>query len=126
MARVSNKMLHHLAKRPADLVRFNATGRLPNSVRPVSPLISILEEISPRDRLEIKGIRISQLGYMTDQVWQNAEQLYRWLKPDSEVIGAYPAGSRQDKRFNRPLSLQDIKDNSHTFPPHLEAKIPVD
>lgn len=123
MRNVSPKIMKYLTTHPNDMMKFQMTGRVPNSVCPDSPLISILMTLSPRERLDIKGLNICNLGYQNNQVWQNAEQLMRWLKPSSEVIGNYIAGSYQNRRFQKQLSLQDIKDNAHSFPEYLNKRL---
>lgn len=117
---MSQNAINHMMRNPSAYLRYQATGELPRGVRPSSPLIDLLSKISPRDRLEIKGIRIHTLGYSNSMVWQNAQQLMNWLKPSEEVFGSYPAGSYQDKRFRRVLTLDDLRSASSHCPERIK------
>ncbi len=119
MTRITQKQTQHLARNPQAYMQFKATGRLPATVRPSSPLITLLEAIPPRLRLLIHGIRLSpDLGYPSGLQFHNAEQLLRWLKPSGEMLvcQSWPADSCRDKRFQRRLNLKDLKPHCATWP----------
>jgi hypothetical protein len=45
-----SKQLQRLTKIPADMMRFQATGKLPVALKAISPLITLLEYAGNRDR----------------------------------------------------------------------------
>jgi hypothetical protein len=103
------------------LMDFRHSGKRPTPSIPSSPLITLLETLTPRDRQEIKGVRITTLGYNNGMVWANAEQLYRWIKPSSRVFGSYPADGYMDRRFNKKLVVNDLLDSSTKYPDQLRG-----
>lgn len=106
---MNSRMIRHLLSHPAEMVRFQATGRLPKPVRPASPLIDLLESLTPHERLAIRGLRVSrELGYDGSRVFANAEQALNWLKPAPEVFGVVHAESWRLKGFHRQLTLADL------------------
>ncbi|WP_166256362.1 hypothetical protein [Marinobacter salicampi] len=111
---MNSRLANWIASHPKALMDYKIQGKLPRMLRPESPLISLLESIHPRDRQRIRGIRLSpELGYQTGQQFHNAEQLYRWLKPQAEMIEGepFPAEAFRIKRFSKRLTLADLKDN---------------
>lgn len=119
MSHITNKQMHQLATNPHAYMKFRATGEVPRTVTPSSPLITLLESIPPRLRLQIRGVRLSpSLGYMTGMQFHNAAQLLKWLKPDNEMLEArsWPAESYRDKRFNKRLTLDDLKAHAASWP----------
>ena len=108
---MNGRLLHVLATRPALMRDFTATGRPPRTVRPTSPLIELLDRIAPRDRARIVGLCVGPaLGYLGARRFHNAEQALRWLRPHAEMLEGqgWPAESCRDKRFSRPLHLDDL------------------
>jgi hypothetical protein len=88
-------------------MEYQARGIKPKVTEPVSALITLLESISPRKRVEIKNIHLSpKLGYSTGANFNNAEQLLRWLKPNNWMSGAWPAESYRHKQFIKPISME--------------------
>jgi len=117
--KISNKQMQELARNPRAHLRFQLEGRLPEVVKPSSPLISLLEAIPPRLRLEIIGVKVDpSLGYIGGGLFHNAEQLLRWLKPSNEMLArrSWPAESRRDKRFSKKLTLEDLKPHCSKWP----------
>lgn len=111
---MNSKQARFLARNPRAMMQYKTTGRLPQIYRPRSPLIDLLETMSPRERVELRGIRLSPaLGYQTGQTFANAEQLYRFVKPQAEMIEGepFPAESMRIKRFTKRLTLDDLKDH---------------
>jgi hypothetical protein len=114
---MNSKQIHRLATRPAEYAKYLATGRLPQGVRPASALISLLEQISLADRVRILGVVIdSSLGYAGSRQFFNAERALKWVKPDAEVFGSFPAQSWQDKRFLGPLYIDDLVAKAQSVP----------
>ena len=113
---VSKSQMDFLLKSPRAMMEYHVLGRLPRGKRPDSPLIRLLETLTPRERIAIEGIRISNLGYSTGHEFRNAEQLYRWLKPANEVFWAYPAINVQNARFAVRLSLSDLLTFARRYP----------
>ncbi len=121
----SSKSLHRLATNPADYARFLSTGRLPRGVRPQGPLVELLSALSPRDLTRIRGITVGpSLGYSGSRLFATAAQARHWVAPDDEVFGAFPADSWRDKRFVRPLFLEDLAECSTEFPEALFEAYP--
>lgn len=105
------KQMRAIARRPADHARFMLTGRLPRTVRPSSPLITLLEKISPRDRAQIAGLTVGpELGYSGSRQFHTAEQALRWIKPSAQMLEheSWPAESWRIKHFNGPLHIEDV------------------
>jgi len=122
---VTSRQLHRLATNPTDYIRFATTGRLPRVKKPSSPLIDLLAQISPRDRLRILGVTVGpQLGYTGSRRFQNAEQALNWVRPRSEMLEgeSWPAESWRDKRFSGPLTLTIVLENATSFPEDLAQR----
>lgn len=106
------KQMRHLMRRPQAFMRHQMTGQLPRMIRPSSPLITLLESLTPHQRLRYRGVRLSPaLGYHTGHQFHNAEQLLRWMKPCDQMIEGepWPAESFRDKRFAKTLTLEDLQ-----------------
>jgi len=109
---MNSKQAKWIATHPKAMMDFQARGKLPRMFRPESPLISLLDSIHPRDRACIRGVRLSPaLGYQCGHQFHTAEQLYRWLKPQPEMIEGepFPAESFRNKAFRKRLTLEDLK-----------------
>lgn len=109
---MNSRQMRYLATNPRAMMEFRATGRLPRMVTPGSPLITLLESLSPRDRQAIRGVQLHpSLGYLGGIRFHTAEQLYRWLKPAPQMLEheSWPAESYRDKRFSRKLRLSDLR-----------------
>lgn len=105
------KQMRAIARRPADHARFMLTGRLPRTVRPSSPLITLLEKISPRDRAQIAGLTVGpELGYAGSRQFHTAEQALRWIKPSAQMLEheSWPAESWRIKHFNKALHIENL------------------
>lgn len=121
----SLKQLRILATQPAAYLRFRTTGRLPGGVVPKSPLITLLRAMSSRDLGLIRGLRVdARLGYSGARQFHFAAQALRWVCPDEEVFGAFPAESWRIKGFNQPLYLEDLAACCAQFDSRLLAKYP--
>ena len=73
---ISKAAMSYLARNPRAMIEYQVTGREPRGGRPDSPLIRLLESISPRARIAIEGVRIDQLGYCTHHEFRNAEHCF--------------------------------------------------
>lgn len=102
--------MHRLATHPAELMRFQATGRLPSSVPPSSPLIELLRKIGPSDLTRLLGVTVDdRLGYTGSRQFQTAMQALNWVAPPGEHFDTHwPAESWRDKRFSRALTLEEF------------------
>lgn len=103
--------MNHLMRSPSAFAKFQATGQLPRTFKPDSPLIRLLEQISPRDRMAIRGVKIGpQLGYSGGPQFHTAEQALRWCKPCEELLEttSCSAESWRIKSFNQQLTLDDL------------------
>lgn len=105
---MDSRTLHRLATNPKALMEFRANGRLPVVIQPTSPLITLLQSLQPRERLRITSVTISApLGYTGSRIFQNAQQALNWLVPAGSPSNV-PSLSWQDKRFRRPLTVDDL------------------
>lgn len=112
MKNLSSEQMKYLARNPSALMKFEMTGRAPATVRPSSPLITLIESIPPRLQLEFKGVRVAPaLGYQNGQQFHNLAQMLLWLKPRSKIVGnvSWPAESCRIKSFNKQLKLADLR-----------------
>lgn len=116
----TSKQLHRLATNPADMMRFQATGKLPSGVKPASPLITLLEQVGVRDLACIAGLTVDErLGYAGSRTFHTAAQALHWLKPAPEVFGSFPAESWRIKTYSRQLYLEDLRACCASFPKAL-------
>ena len=123
----SSRVIHHLLRHPSKLMRYELTGRLPPTFSPTSPLIALLDALSPRDRAAIRGVTLSPaLGYVGGFNFASAEQLLRYLRPAMEMVEGecWPAESRRIKAFTGPLRLQTLLEASAAYPEALAQKYP--
>ena len=79
---IDQRSLSLLMKRPGAMSRFLTTGALPSVAKPSSPLITLLESLSPRDRSRIVGLKVGPaLGYNGSRQFHTAHQALSWLIP---------------------------------------------
>lgn len=119
---MNSRQAKKLATSPQAMMRFKATGKLPEIWHPDSPLIRLLESISPRDRLQVRVIRLSpELGYTGNHLFHSAEQLLRWLKPPAGLVEgeSCAAESCRIKAFTQEVTLDDLAKASQQFPETL-------
>jgi hypothetical protein len=124
---INSRILHRIAVDPVARIRLITTGRLPGTVKPASPLIDLLERITPRDRALIRGLRVGpDLGYLGSRMFHTAEQALRWLKPHTEMIEGqiWPAESCRIKNFQRVLHIEQLLSFAASCPPGLAARYP--
>lgn len=118
----NSKQLHHIATNPHAYARFQMTGQLPAMVRPQSPLITLLEALTPRERIAIVGLTVnSDLGYLGSRQFHSAEAALRWLKPASEMLESqsWPAESHRNKRFTSAIYLDTLVAQASRVPHSL-------
>lgn len=123
----SSRQIHRIATSVQAYMKFAATGELPALIRPRSPLIDLLEKISPRDRITIVGLAVNEaLGYMGNRRFASAEAALRWVRPQAQMLESqsWPARSWQNKRFTKPLTLDTLLAQASGFPPGLAARYP--
>lgn len=119
---MNQNQLNYMLRHPTAAMRFNMTGQLPRMVVPDSPLIRLLEQISPGDRAAIRGLTVGPLlGYAGSRLFGSAEQALRWCKPAQQVIEreSFPAESWRIKTFARRLYLDELVFNSAFVPDEL-------
>lgn len=122
---VTPKQMKRLATNPADYMRFVTTGKLPEGVRPQSPLIDLLNQLGARERQHIVGLTIdSRLGYEGRRTFHTAEQAMHWLAPSTEVFGTFPAESWRNKRFSKRLYLEDLLECATSASPDIGKRNP--
>jgi hypothetical protein len=121
----NSKQLHILATRPAAYADFMTSGRLPRGTTPAGPLVDLLNHIQPRYRAHIRGVTIGPArGYNGSHRFATAEQALRWVCPDNEVHGSFPADSWQLKTFHRPLHIEDLLEHCASWPETLLEQHP--
>ncbi|MDD3575467.1 MAG: hypothetical protein PHT38_01125 [Halothiobacillus sp.] len=116
---MNSKQMRYITRNPRALMEFQTTGRLPRMKRLDSPLIRLLEQYTPRQRMQMRGVRLHpDLGYQTGMQFHTGEQLYRWVKPSAEVLECenIPAESYRNKRFNRELTEDDLRKHCASLP----------
>lgn len=100
-----SEQMRKLMRSPKAMMEFQVTGKLPSVDRLDSPLIRFLESLGAQKRLGIRPARLHPaLGYDTNLTFNNAEQMYRWLKPSEYVSTAIPAESYRIKHFSRQIT----------------------
>ncbi len=121
----NSKQLHILATRPAAYAEFMTSGRLPRGKTPTGPLVDLLNSIQPRHRAHIRGVTIGPaLGYTGSHRFDTAEQALRWVCPDNEVFGSFPADSWRMKNFHRRLHLEDLLEHCASWSDKLLEQHP--
>ncbi|WP_455233456.1 hypothetical protein [Geopseudomonas aromaticivorans] len=108
-----------LARNPAAMARFQATGKLPQLATPTGPLIDLLKAIPPMYRSRITGLTVGPaLGYGGRRQFHTAEQALNWCNPTPRSQHP-PAESWRDKRFSRPLYLDDLLAHASSYPEQI-------
>ncbi|WP_312483441.1 hypothetical protein [Pseudomonas sp.] len=105
---VDAKTMDYLARRPAAMSKYIATGVAPSLAEPDSPLIRLLKSIPPKDRAHITALRItSDLGYTGVHQFHTAAQALNWLVPPQPSTH-HPSQSHQIKGFKKVLTIDDL------------------
>lgn len=105
-------------------MRWKATGELPRGKTPKGPLIALLQALSPRDRVALRGVTVdASLGYNGSRQFGSAEQALRWAAPSSEVFGSFPARSWQI-RGAAPVTLDDLLNKTAQAPQGIRERYP--
>ena len=112
--------IQYMMRHPSAHMKYMATGRLPQEHLVKSPLIDLLEKMGPGRLQQIRGLTIDhRLGYNGSREFQWASQAMRWLKPSATMFSTPASESHQDKRFQKPLYLDDLKECCREFPDRL-------
>ncbi len=105
---VDAKTMDYLARRPAAMSKYIATGVAPILAEPDSPLIRLLKSIAPKDRAHITALRITpDLGYTGVHQFHNAAQALAWLVP-TQPAAHHPSQSYQINGFKKVLTIDDL------------------
>lgn len=118
------KQVRAITRCPKATIRHLMTGEIPKLVVPQSPLITLLEKYTPRERLHMTGVRLlPKLGYTGGMTFRNAEQMYLWLKPASHMLESeyWPAESCRIKGFQKRLTEGDLTQCCDQWPQWLRA-----
>lgn len=121
------RILRKVAMQPGLFTRHILHGQPVQTVRPSSPLLSLLDMIAPRDRMSIRALHVdAALGYGGSRLFHNAQQAMLWLRPHDEVLAGetWPAESCRIRSFNRRLYLDDLAGNCAQLPQQLLARYP--
>ena len=123
---MSNLQIRHLMRNGAAYAKFCATGKLPSTFTPKSPLIDLLERITPRERLSLRGLIVNgELGYSGSRQFHNAQQALNWCKPANEVLESvsFPAESWRIKAFRQTLSIEQLLAQCSPVPDQLRQAL---
>lgn len=123
----TNRQIKRISTNPAAYARFITSGKLPESVRPSSPLITLLEQLSPHDRQTIRGLTVDpRLGYSGSRMFSSAEAALRWAAPSQEMVEGepWPAESWRIKAFAVPLFLEDLLQLASSHAPGIHGRYP--
>ena len=94
-----------LIRSPKAMMDYQLRGKMPEAIRPSSPLITYLEKFSARERIEKKNVRLSpKLGYHSGAVFSNAQTMLMYLKPSEYLVGSWPAESARIKSFTTTIT----------------------
>lgn len=100
--------LHASGYKTERIGAYHGTGLQPVVNSSSSPLITLLQSLHPRERLRIASVTISlPMGYTGSRIFQNAQQALNWPLPAGSPRNV-PSQSWQDKRFRRPLTVDDL------------------
>lgn len=114
---VTSRQLRILATNPAAMMAFQIRGRLPQGIKPASPLLAALRRIAPMDRSRMLGFVIGvDLGYQCAQRFPSVAHAMHWLAPAEEVFGSFPAEACRLKAFSKALSFEDVASACQTVP----------
>ncbi len=106
--KLSAWQMNKIARSPSAYMKFVTGGGVPEPAKPRSPLIDLLQSLSPRERLAIRDLTVDhRLGYMGQRQFQTVANALNWLTP-SYPAESYPSQSWQDKRFTKKLTLEDL------------------
>ena len=112
-----------LATSPKAYMLWQSTGRLPRGEKPEGALISLLQAMSPRDRVALRGVTVDgPLGYNGSRQFGSAEQALRWAAPDA-VFGSFPAKSWQIRNIVR-VTLDDLLAKTARAPTGIRERYP--
>ena len=114
--------MRELARNPVAYQNFLTMGKLPELISTKGPLISVLQSMTPRERLAVVGLTVGpSLGYQGKRIFNNAEQALRWCAPDNQMLArqSWPAESWRIKNFNQKLSVVDVLKQSTKFPEEI-------
>jgi hypothetical protein len=121
----TSKQMRILATRPHELVRYMTSGKLPAMVRPQGPLIDLLLQIRHEDLVALRQISVGpELGYFGRRTFETAAHALRWIRPDDEVYGTFPADSHRNKSRTAPVYLEDLLEACDNAPPYLANRYP--
>lgn len=121
------KQMQRMMRRPVDLMRFQATGKLPAMFKPKSPLIDLLVAIGPRACAGIRNLVVDEtLGYTGSRTFATAQNALNWIRPSEKMVEGenFPADSWRDKRFNRTLYLDDLLGKCTQIPADVLSRNP--
>ena len=120
---VSPKAIQYMLRHPARYERFLRTGRIPEGVRPQSPLITAIKRIAPIHRVRMIGFTVNPaLGYQGSRQFHTVAQALLWLEPSDEVFGVFPAESWRIKAFDKAINFDDIAQRCTRVDPDIIAR----
>lgn len=123
----SSRQIKRIATNPTAYMRFVSSGKLPETTRPSSPLITLLEHLSPHERQLIRGLTVDpSLGYSGSRVFSSADAALRWASPVQEMVEGepWPAESWRIKAFQGPLYLEDLLQKASSHADGIEGRYP--
>ena len=99
--------IKYLMRNQKAMMNFQLHKKMPNATKPTSPLISYLESIPPRDRVNLKNVKLSpKLGYQSSLTFPNAQLMLNFLKPSQWMVNDWPAKQYQIKTFQKQITKE--------------------
>ena len=101
--RLTSRTIHRLAMQPWRAHEFIEDQKFKAS----SPLITLLESLSPRDLVQITNVRVGiELGYEGCRFFGNGALALKWLQPAGS--GTPVSESWRNKRFQKRLTIENL------------------
>lgn len=117
------KQMRRIATNPKAYMDFVTTGRPPRLAQQSDcPLLALLTAIPAGYLSRIVGITVDQsLGYTGRRTFHNAAQALHWIRPSEVMLESEfnPAESWRDKRFAKPLYIEDLLEKCTSYPETL-------
>lgn len=127
---MSRRQIQYMMRNPKAMMDFQTRGVLPSEKRaPSTALRDLIEKIPPRLRVRFRGISLHpDLGFRSNQRFDNLEQLFTWLGGNQTLIGGrtMPYMSWSNKGFRKQLTVNDLLPFCSDYPTKevLEKTLP--
>jgi len=96
----AHEQIKHMMRNGKAHMDFLIRRKMPDAIKPASPLITYLESKSPLERSRMVNVKLgSSLGYESGAAFDSGASMLRYLKPKVWVVGSWPARSCQNLSF---------------------------